>query len=612
MAKEKSKTEKLKKPTTKGQLRIGDQWNAITIIALSQNNPLKAMAEFVENSIDARAKNILIIRGKAKGGSYLKIIDDGVGIPLNEQGIPNFQYVATHICDSIKKKLKEKGATGIQGEFGIGLLSFWTVGETMTLSSCGKDGRAYQMKMQKGHSGYFTTHRHLLTPFPGTEMMISPLLPGLRLINGEKIQRYLSSELRDRIRTSEVKIKVMDHFLRAEFPVEPRQFSGQLIHQLPVLSTDKGEIYSELYLNSPGPDNRIGLYRGGTRVLASMTELDEFNRPPWTSGYLQGIIDVPFLHLTPGTRDGIIRDEEFMAFCQAMAPVHQKLLTLIEEQQRAQEERSSKQILKAVQLALKEAILALPQEEYDWFEIHPARISSAAQGGLAADQAQGGEEVTLEAGYPSIEPSESEPQKSFFEFPGPLFRVKISPTACNMAVNTVRVFRVLCRDKSNRPVDQNLAVQWNLLQGEGSLANQNGVFVSLTAPAEPGLTRLGVVVRQDDIECRSEAFITVTDSILLEQLIPSASSKKGLPGYTLTSSPGEPWRSRYDPDQNLVVINNAHRDFVYSSKEHSRKLRYICRLFTKELILANFINIDPAQLLERMVELSLYTEESLR
>jgi hypothetical protein len=31
-----------------GKLRIGDDWNAINIIALSQSNPLKAVAEFVE------------------------------------------------------------------------------------------------------------------------------------------------------------------------------------------------------------------------------------------------------------------------------------------------------------------------------------------------------------------------------------------------------------------------------------------------------------------------------------------------------------------------------------------------------------------------------------
>ena len=44
-----------------GKLRIGDNWNAIRIIALSQSNPLKAVAEFVENSIDARAGAIVRI-----------------------------------------------------------------------------------------------------------------------------------------------------------------------------------------------------------------------------------------------------------------------------------------------------------------------------------------------------------------------------------------------------------------------------------------------------------------------------------------------------------------------------------------------------------------------
>ena len=44
--------------TDAGKLKIGDDWNAIRIIALSQSNPLKAIAEFVENSIDAHAKTI--------------------------------------------------------------------------------------------------------------------------------------------------------------------------------------------------------------------------------------------------------------------------------------------------------------------------------------------------------------------------------------------------------------------------------------------------------------------------------------------------------------------------------------------------------------------------
>jgi len=595
-------------------LRIGDQWNAITIIALSQNNPLKAIAEFVENSIDAQSKNILIIRGKAKGKNYLKISDDGSGVPLEEKGVPNFPYVATHICDSIKKKLKAEGAVGLQGEFGIGLLSFWTVGETMTLACCGTDGAAYQMKMKRGEPGYAIARRHLLVPFKGTEMIITPLLAGLRQINGEKIQRYLASELRDRIHNSQAKIKVIDHFLRAEYSVEPREFSGQLIHQIPVLSTPEGEIYTELYLGSPGEDNKIGLYRAGTRVLFSLTQLDEFNMFPWTSGYLQGVIDAPFLNLTPGTRDGLIRDERFDRFCQALGPLRDKLREVIEEQERAREERSSKQILKAVQEALKEAILSLPQEEYDWFEVHPPRMSPSTEnvppGSAGGDQAGRDDEMII--------PSESslseklKEQKSFFEFAGPLHSVKVLPASCNMAVNNKRNFRAACRDKQNRQVDQRLLFKWTLLQGNGTLENADSSIVTFMAPAEPGLIRLGVTAIQDSIECPAEAVITVTDSIIPDQLISSSSSKKGLPGYTLRSAPGEMWRSKYDADQNLVTINNAHKDFVFASRERSRKLRYICRLFIKELVLANFLTVDPAQLLERMIELSLYTEEGLR
>ena len=65
-------------------------------IALSQSNPLKAIAEFVENSIDANAKTITITRGREHGDHYLAIKDDGDGLPRDANGLPDFKYVATH------------------------------------------------------------------------------------------------------------------------------------------------------------------------------------------------------------------------------------------------------------------------------------------------------------------------------------------------------------------------------------------------------------------------------------------------------------------------------------------------------------------------------------
>src|SRR5206468_11269213 len=98
---------------------------------------------------------ITITRCKEHQAHYLAIKDDGEGVPRDIDGLPDFKYVATHICDSIKRRLKAdvKGA-GLQGEFGIGLLSFSTVGDSLTMTSTGADQRAYQMTMSKGDSRY--------------------------------------------------------------------------------------------------------------------------------------------------------------------------------------------------------------------------------------------------------------------------------------------------------------------------------------------------------------------------------------------------------------------------------------------------------------------------
>ena len=68
----------------RGKLKIGDDWNAITIIALSQTRPLKAIAEPVENSIDAKARTVTITRGRE--GAIFSIRDDGEGEPRDNAG----------------------------------------------------------------------------------------------------------------------------------------------------------------------------------------------------------------------------------------------------------------------------------------------------------------------------------------------------------------------------------------------------------------------------------------------------------------------------------------------------------------------------------------------
>ena len=597
----------------RGRLKIGDDWNAIRIIALSQSNPLKAIAEFVENSIDAHAKTITITRGREHREHYLSVRDDGDGVPRDEVGKPNFKYVATHICDSIKRRLKAEGdGVGLQGEFGIGLLSFWTVGDTLTMTSTGDDQRSYQMTMSKGDAGYAVTQQRVLFAERGTELRISPLLEGIRTLSGEKIQWYLASELRDRIRHSQVRVIVVDRLARKQYEVEPRAYEGRLLHQLPVVRTGYGDAYAELYLAQPDESCRVALTRGGTRVIENLATLPGLEHPPWLSRHLQGLIDVPFLNLTPGTRSGIIHDERYAALVQALLPLEQHLNSLIEAQRRAEEEQATQQSLRAIQRAFREALLALPPEEYDWFDIQASSRGESAH--AHPGEGEGGigplEEVAAELGV-AEPPQALGPQRQFFDYAGPLFSVVISPAASTVPVNAHRRFRALPRDRSRRRVEEGLQFAWEIVEGIGSLESSADQEVALLAPSTPGLMRLKVTVTQRDVTCTAEALVTITDS--LERAVsPAVVNSRGLPGYTFERAAGELWRSRYDTDRNIIVVNNGHRDFVFATRNRALQLRYLVRLYVKELVLKNFSGISSEQLLERMVELSLYAEEKLK
>jgi hypothetical protein len=598
-----------------GKLRIGDDWHAITIIALSQSNPLKAIAELVENSIDAHARTITITRGREGGRHYLSVRDDGDGVPRDADGRPDFRYVATHICDSIKRRLKQEGAEGLQGEFGIGLLSFWTVGEELTMISTDTEQRAWQMTMRRGDPGYSVSRRRVLFAERGTELRIAPLLDGIRSLSGEKIQWYLASELRDRIRTTGVKIVVVDRLSRRQYAVEPRQYEGRLLHELPVARSKAGDLYVELYLNEAG-ENHVALFRRGTRVLEDLSQLPDFDHAPWTQRLLQGHVDAPFLNLTPGTRSGVIHDELYSELRAALRPLESRLIEIIEEQQRAEEEQANRETLRAIQRAFREALLALPAEEYDWFDVQTQRAkrsgaTRAASGECDQTAADADAAAQHEFGVPEPPRDAGEsPQRQFFEFAGPLFGVAISPASSVVRAGDTRQFRARPRDRSRRRVETDLAFDWQITDGAGVLEGTHDQVVTFHAPAEAGLTHLKVEVRQQDVVCEAEALVTVTHE-LLPSFGTTAANTQGLPGYTFERAPGQTWRSRFDVDRNVIVVNSGHRDFVFAARGRSLKLRYLVRLYAKELVLRNFVGLPAEQMLERMVELSLRAEQSL-
>jgi hypothetical protein len=188
----------------------------------------------------------------------------------------------------------------------------------------------------------------------------------------------------------------------------------------------------------------------------------------------------------------------------------------------------------------------------------------------------------------------------------------VSPAASTVPLNESRKFRALPRDRSRRRVTEDLSFAWEIVEGGGTLAGATDQEVELNAPSTPGLARLRVTVTQRDVTCTAEALITVADRLDVQSVGTSAVNARGLPGYTFERAAGELWRSRFDADRNLIIVNSGHRDFVFATRNRALQLRYLVRLYVKELVLRNFAGVPAEQLLERMVELSLYAEEKLK
>ncbi len=98
---------------------------------------------------------------------------------------------------------------------------------------------------------------------------------------------------------------------------------------------------------------------------------------------------------------------------------------------------SRKNILRSVQKAFLSAMLSLPREEYDWFEMPEKSISRT----LSSEDTENYALSVEEAGNGKRKQAE---QKEFFEIAGPLFSARIQPGSAILPINATKTFRV-CR-----------------------------------------------------------------------------------------------------------------------------------------------------------------------
>jgi hypothetical protein len=184
----------------------------------------------------------------------------------------------------------------------------------------------------------------------------------------------------------------------------------------------------------------------------------------------------------------------------------------------------------------------------------------------------------------------------------------VSPAASTTPLNEARKFRALPRDRSRRRVNEDLSFTWELVDGEGCLDGVTNQEVEYRAPTVPGLARLKVTVTQREVTVTSEGLITVTDS-LKSAMTPAVVNTRGL---TPSNEPPARCGAAASTPNATSSSSTAGIGISCSRRATALQLRYLVRLYVKELVLKNFAGFPADQLLERMIELSLYAEEKLK
>src|SRR2546425_3561360 len=118
-----------------GRLRAADPFELIRWLARSQPDPRKALAELVQNSLDAGARKIGVTRLREHGVTALHVLDDGEGVIPELARAEALTYIATHVGYSRKRDLtpEQRRELMTQGKYGIGLLGFWAIGEVLEM-----------------------------------------------------------------------------------------------------------------------------------------------------------------------------------------------------------------------------------------------------------------------------------------------------------------------------------------------------------------------------------------------------------------------------------------------------------------------------------------------
>ncbi len=323
-------------PAEKVALRIRNVAKAVLVTGQAYQEPKDALNEFVSNAADEYAESdqrggrirvILRRRGKRP---FVAIADDGRGMDAER-------------LREVARSLFESGKVGDDrtlGEKAIGLLAFQQLGARCeVVSRASGSHRTCALRLERGsrHAMLEPNERRSSRrrDSPGTTVYVLDLDPDvLRVLTQRKVVDYLRRRRGAALARGDYSISIEEG--RSAELVIPEEPDGIRL-QIPAQPTLWGRIEFSLYV-APQPDRhrRVAVAaRAGTTIIDDLTELEEFDRQPWSSDQLSGLVAFEGLQSTAGRR-AILRDREaFPVFLDAMAAVEPLVERTLERVARA-------------------------------------------------------------------------------------------------------------------------------------------------------------------------------------------------------------------------------------------------------------------------------------
>jgi hypothetical protein len=606
----------------RGRLKPHDPFELIRWLAISQPDPRKALAELVQNSLDAGARKIRIVRAREKGLPCLFITDDGDGIIPEMDRVEALRYIATHIGHSRKRSLSPQQRLQLmtQGQYGIGLLGFWSLGEMLEIRTALAGQRAQRLLLHRDRPDFVI--EPLRGRLPLDERWTQVVVVGLHrealaVLAARRAGDYLAAELRGQLLARDVDLTIEDRMSRGRSQkmviVRPPKFLGERLEALTVLDVP-GHAPARLEIHvasEPGP--RLALYCSGTLVADSFDDLGSLglDRSPWTDPRLTGLIDFPDFQVAPGSRRGLVPDEAAGAFARALLLLEPVLLNVLESLDRRRDEEIDRGMMRDLQRAFRDFYRERPR-----YEMLPVQTkqetpeAAAGAGGIddngsSEDLQQPGEgmPMTVEGAEDGLQPSRRGPIGDLLP-PGPLDDVRLTPSPLRVECRGRRRARAAAVDAAGRALEEDVVYSWALDGPVGALVEEPGHpdRVALHAADEPSEGTLTVTARAGGREASASVAVEV-----LEEIRPRGADE-GIPEPELVSQPGAAWRSRFH--EGRWQVNTAHRDYRALENRTPLKLRYLAMLFAKEVVLRSSQDPRLEKPLEQLVEITCFADRN--